>query len=287
MFRSVGRFVVALMTLPATACSPLVVLNATVPNGTYTRTTDIAYGIENPQKLDVYRPLKSAAAAPVIMFLYGGSWKNGERDQYRFVGEAFARRGYVTVLPDYRKYPDVVFPEFVHDAAAALKWVRQNIAAHGGDANKIFLMGHSAGAHIAALVLLDPTYLKRVGLDAASVRGMVGLAGPYAFDPVKLRSTRPVFEHLTNHDVARPVTFAKKGAPPFLLLHGSTDGTVLPLNMREMAAALEKAGGRVEQELIPDTGHIGILLALSRTFENLAPVHDRIDRFINGKAPSR
>jgi len=263
------------------ACSPLTVLNAAIPKDGYVAHDGIAYGPEARQQLDVYTPVDGNQPASVVVFLYGGSWKRGDRANYRFIAEALTSRGHVTVIPDYRVYPDVRFPTFVEDSAAAVAWVREHIDAFGGDPDRIFLMGHSAGAHIAALLILDERYLTEVEVPDTAVRGMIGLAGPYAFDPLQYRSTRPVFIDTPDLDMARPITFVDGQKMPFLLLHGEDDTTVYPANSKEFASRIRSAGGSARDLEYDDLGHIGIVLALAKPFRERAPVLEDASAFID------
>jgi len=269
------------------ACSPLALVNVLVPSDGYSRADGIAYGPGPRQRLDVYRGNGRSGPSPVMVFFYGGSWKSGERGDYEFVGEAFSRRGFTVVVPDYRVYPDVRFPDFVRDAARALRWTRDNIGAYGGDPQRIFVAGHSAGAHIAALLAYDPRYLKAVGLNHRDICGLVGLAGPYAFDPLSVRTVRPIFVHLADPDAARPITYAGNKGPPALLFHGLEDSVVKPLNTRMLAKALAQAGTPARLEMLPELGHAGILLALSRPFDDWAPVHAAITDFVRKRGDCR
>ncbi len=275
-----GSLVATLMS----ACSPAGVLNATLPSGGYDLAATVAYGTQDRLKLDVYRPADSQGPAPVIVYFYGGSWKNGQRSTYRFVAQAFASRGYVVVVPDYRLYPDVTFPAFMDDAARAVDWVADNIGSYGGDPDRIVLMGHSAGAHMAALLALDERYLAAHDRDPASLRGVVGISGPYWFNPLDYRSTRPIFAGTARDiDQARPITFARSDAPPMLLLHGDGDGTVYPLNTERMAEQLRAAGAPVETRIYEGTGHIGIILALTPLFRGNGPVLSDTLAFIEAR----
>jgi len=273
-----GLAAAALFLIPG--CSPLSAINALVPEDDHERATGIAYGPEARQKLDVYKPQKAGGDKPVVVFLYGGSWKNGDRESYRFAGQAFASRGYVTVIPDYRTYPEVRFPAFVEDAAEAVAWVRKNISRFGGDPSRIVLAGHSAGAHIAALLAYDDHYLKAAGVPMTSIAALVGLAGPYYFDPQKYDSLRAIFETAKRPDEARPITFVMPGQPPSLLIHGTADTTVWPKNSRELSAKLKAAQVPVHLVELEDVGHIGVLLALAKPFQEDDGVVDQIIGFL-------
>ena len=145
------------------ACSPLSVVNAVSPAGAVQATSAIRYGSDLRHMLDVYRPTANAGKAPVIVFFYGGNWVSGQRADYAFVGRALAARGFVVVVPDYRLYPQVRYPDFLDDGAAAVAWAAREIAGHGGDPTHIFVMGHSAGAYNAAMLALDPRWLGQQG----------------------------------------------------------------------------------------------------------------------------
>lgn len=262
-------------------CSPLGTLNALYVRGDYV-SQDAAYGPGPRHGLTVYGPPAAHADAlrPVVLFLYGGSWKSGHRRDYRFVAEALVERGYVVVIPDYRVWPEVRFPAFVEDAAAAFAWTRAHVRDHGGDPGRIFVAGHSAGAHMALLLALDPHYLQAAGETPAAIRGVTGLAGPYSFDPLATPSVKAIFETVPDVNAARPVARVRADAPPALLLHGGDDGTVWPKNSSDLAAALRAVGAPVESRVYPGVSHAGIVLAFLRPFRMKPPVLDDMDRFM-------
>ncbi len=240
----------------------------------------LAYGADRRQVLDVYVPDGAARPARVVVFFYGGAWRSGSRGYYRFLGQALTSRGFVVVIPDYRVAPEVRFPAFVEDGARAVGWVHKTIAHYGGNSDDIWLMGHSAGAHIAALLVTDNRYLGAAGVPKASIRGFVGLAGPYAIDPLKYPITRAAFAGLTTPEAAQPMTYVDGDEPPMLLLHGADDDTVWPVNSHAFADRVNAAGGRAEVIDVPDTGHIGILLSLSEAFRGSGGVFDDIVGFL-------
>jgi acetyl esterase/lipase len=238
---------------------------------------DAAYGTGPRQKLDVYAPTEGNGPHPVLVFFYGGSWRSGSKRDYGFVGDAFAARGFVTVVPDYRIAPDV-FPSFLEDGAAAVAWVEANIAPYGGDASRMVLVGHSAGAYIAAMLALDAHYLRDAGADVAP-RGAAGLAGPYDFYPFDVEATISAFGAAPDPQATQPMTFARADAPPLWLGWGEKDETVGPRNIESLSAAQRAAGGRVETKLYPNLGHVGMLLALSRPLRGRGPVLDDVVAF--------
>jgi len=265
------------------ACSPLALVNVTVPEDTYRSVTDNSFGAKLQQKLDIYKPSKLRHST-VVVFLYGGSWKRGHRRHYRFVGEAFASRGFITVISNYRVYPEVQFPRFVEDAAA-VGWVERHIAKHAGNARKIVLVGHSVGAHIAALLALDPRYLKAAGVSQIFIAGTVGIAGFYAIDPSQYRSIRSIFETAKNLRNISPINFVHANAAPMLLLHGAENNLVDAKNSRELAQRLQEAGGSVTYTSFANTGHVGVILDLAWPFQGSVPVLEKTVAFIERLNP--
>lgn len=267
--------IIAAVAATLGACSPLGALNGVnnlTPGdgGTAREATAIAYGTADRQKLDVYTPAK-AANAPVVVFFYGGNWQSGRRQDYAFAARALAAQGFVVVVPDYRLVPQVRFPAFVEDGAAAVAWTRANIGTYGGNAAAIGVAGHSAGAYIAAMVTLDPRWLAAAGAPGA-VKAAVGLAGPYDFFPFEAGGVaEAALGGQADPKLTQPINFARSDAPPMLLLNGAEDSTVYPLNAERLAAALTSAGATADKRIYPDIGHIGILLAISKTFRGKAP----------------
>lgn len=214
--------------------------------------------------LDIHPPVAPRAKPPVVVFFHGGSWRNGSRHGYRFVGERLAQAGALVVVPDYRKAPEHAFPAFMHDAARAVAWSRANAERLGGDPGRVYVMGHSAGAHIAALLATDGRYLADAGMVPRDLAGVVTLAGPFDFLPLTDPALREVFGPEPDWPRSQPVNFADGDEPPFLLLHGLDDDTVWPVNSERLAAKLTAAGSSVRYVPIPDTGHLGIMLGWLR-----------------------
>ena len=267
------------------ACSPLTLINTFTPSNTYRAQRDIAYGTLERQRLDVYMPATNPGNAPVILFFYGGNWNSGAKADYQFVGEAFASRGFVTVLADYRLYPQVRFPDFLHDSARAFAWVQTNIARHGGNPARIFVAGHSAGAYNAAMLAFDPAYLDATGVAPGAVKGLIGLAGPYDFIPLTGEVTKAVFGFPDTPPATQPINFVPPTTgtrlPPVLMLTAPDDTVVKPGNSARLAAKLRAAGGAVKEISYAKLDHRSILGALAAPLRGLAPVLDDIVAFAN------
>jgi acetyl esterase/lipase len=226
---------------------------------------DLAYGPAPQMRLDVYRPPSvDANKLPVVLFWHGGSWTGGTKERYAFMGESLTKMGVVGVIVGYRKYPEVHFPTFIEDAAQAVKWVHSHISEYGGDPNQLMLMGHSAGAHTAALLAYRPSFLQAADVPSSAVRGFVGLAGPYDFYPGRrYKNAFPL------KDPSQPwrLTSVEPGAPPALLLHGRSDFVVEMAQSTRFAKRLRKAGIRVRVRLYNRFEHfslIGAYIALFR-----------------------
>jgi acetyl esterase/lipase len=238
---------------------------------------DVAYGPHPRQRMDIYIPSDGdGAPKPVVFFIYGGSWANGAKETYSFVGDALSARGFVTVIADYRLVPEVRFPIFIEDGALALRFVRDNIARFGGCPRSIHLMGHSAGAYNAMMLTLDRHYLAAVGMRVGDIRSTVGLSGPYDFLPLDIGVTKEAFGNADDPGQTQPISFARIDAPPIFLATGSEDTTVLPRNSERLALALRRVGARsVSLKFYHGLGHASTVTALSRILQWQAPVlHD-------------
>jgi acetyl esterase/lipase len=277
------RTISALLPLALTACSSAAFTVANLP--TYfeeiTVVRDRMYGPNPSHLLDIYTSAHASnQLREVIVFFYGGRWKEGTKNDYRFVGATLVGRGYIVVIPDYRKYPDVRFPTFVEDGAKALAWVHDHIAEWQGDPQRIHVVGHSAGAHIGALLAADAHYLADAGKDRSIIRDFVGLAGPYSFIPSD-PDLQDLFGPPTNYPNMQVTTFIDGGQPPMLLLHGEADTRVKPYNLEKLRQRITEQGGCVRAITYPDVGHSGILAALSWLNPSSAPVVEDIVRFLH------
>jgi len=263
----VHRFLLGLSGLVVSsllaACSGQFWANALTPRWGYERHADIAYGDLERQTLDVYVPNEHAAGAPVVVFFYGGSWQSGDKNGYRFVGQALASRGFIAVLPDYRLYPGTTFPGFVEDGARAVAWAQNHAVDYGGDPTHLFVSGHSAGAHIAAMLATDGRYLNAAGSSITDLAGFVGMAGPYDFLPIRDPVLQEIFAPRSSWPESQPIEFVDGDEPPMLLMHGAADTTVYPKNSRNMAARINDVGGMAELEIYPKTSHIGLVAPLA------------------------
>jgi acetyl esterase/lipase len=267
-------------------CSPIAVLNTLAPSSTYRRTRDVAYGPDARMRLDIYQPAGVTQAAPVVVFFYGGSWSSGRREDYLFVGEALASRGIVTVLADYRLYPQVRYPEFLEDCAAALAWTFTHIDGYGGDPLRVVVAGHSAGAYNAAMLALDGRWLGAHRISPARLAGFVGLAGPYNFLPITGAGVKLIFNDPYTPLDSQPVAHVHPGAPAALLLAAMNDRFVFPdRNTQVLAEKLREAGDQVTVNIYPGLSHTTLIGAMSKPLRGLAPVLDDFSAFVLARGP--
>ena len=272
-----------LVTLALTGCEAVFfsAVNATARDRGLQVRTGIEYAPKQDLALDVYAP-RHARHAPVVVFFYGGAWQDGKRQWYRWAGKMLAEHGLVAVVPDYRKYPQVKLDGFMHDAARAVAWAHAHAAQFGGDPADLFLMGHSAGAHIGALLSTDARWLEQVGMRPDRLRGFIGLAGPYDFLPLRKQVYINMFGAThARQERSQPVAFVNGNEPPMLLLQGGDDALVAPDNALSLAAALRTHDETVVDHVYPGVSHAGLLLSLSRPFRSKAPALRDVLAFID------
>ncbi len=275
-----GTFTASLLT----ACTPGSVLGLVQPSAAGGEARDIAYAPGPRHTMDLYLPAAGEKRPPVVVFFYGGGWKSGDRASYRFVGRNLAACGAMTFIPDYRLWPETGYRGILSDGARAVAFARQEAERHGGDIGRLFLMGHSAGGYIAAMLTLDPEWLRGEGVDPRSaLAGMVGLAGPYDFLPLRDPELEQIFAPVGPS--TQPITFAAHAKAPLLLLTGADDTTVYPANSTRLAERVREAGGQAQVTIYPGIGHIGLVGSLAAPLRFLTPVRDDACRFLGGTRP--
>ncbi|MFO7703797.1 MAG: alpha/beta hydrolase [Halopseudomonas sp.] len=277
--------ILAAMALALVGCSPLAPLNLVISDQHYSLLADQAYGANPRQKLDVYFPLENVQQAPVVIFYYGGSWRGGKRGNYAFVGEALAAHGMIAVIADYRVYPEITYPAFMQDSAAAVAWVVKQRSQWQDEPQALFVMGHSAGAYNAAMLALDDRWMAEQGLTRAIFSGWIGLSGPYDFIPIINPQVKPVFHHPNTPADSQPLYHVKADSPPALLLAATPDKLVDPeRNTLQLAAKLKQAGVRVQADTFESLNHFSILLAMARPFQGWEPIIQQVQQFVFAQA---
>ncbi len=259
------------------AFKPVNLLNAAVPSSGYTLQSGIVYGNENRQKLDIYFPTTPAAQSRIIVFIYGGAWREGNRAEYEFVGQALADAGHVVIIPDYRLYPSVVFPEFIDDIADAIVAANNVIGQRSSESmDQVVLMGHSSGAHTAAMMASDPQWLEGSGITPSA---LIAIAGPY-YLPLDNPEVEPVFPTVSNADDVQPVALVTSEHPPVLLIHGEEDKRVLPFHTRRYSAALMAAGVPVDVHWLKNAGHVASISGIAAPLDIKNQNRKRLTEFL-------
>lgn len=248
----------------------------------------VPYGPDLRQRVDIFMPdpPKPGMRRAAVVYFHGGGWTIGSRVLNHHIGRAIMEMGHVAVLADYRLYPFVRFPAFVHDGARAVAWLRRNSETYGIGKNRIYLMGHSAGAHIAMLLALDHRYLQRAGVPVYAVRGVIGMSGPYTATPTDTLFG-PVFGGLSNPDLARPIFFAGNVGPRMLLLHGGADLSIRPKQAREMGRRYREAGGEAIVRVYPGANHMQLVTSFSEPERWRYPVYKDLKAFLGGSQNRR
>ena len=268
-----------LLAVALSACSGPTMLNALAPDSGYRVASGVAYDAKHGLDLDVYVP-SGAQQAPVVVFFYGGRWESGSRQEYQFVGASLARQGFVVVIPDYRLYPKVRYPAFVQDCARAVAWTHAHIGSYGGSADKLVLMGYSAGAYNAAMLALDSEFMHQVGGSRKWFKGMIGLGGPYDFMPIIDPDLRDIFGPPERFAKTQPVYYADGTNPPLLLIESRSDQVVAVKNTLALYDRVAKANGPVEKLIYPDLSHQKLIGVVSTTLSGQADILPNIVRFV-------
>lgn len=242
-------------------------LDLAVPNGGYSEIISAQYGDHPRQQLDLYLPEQEKADAPTLVFFYGGSWARGSKDNYRFIGQAFADAGYRVAIPDYRVYPEHLFPDFIVDGADSLAWLEREGFADRG----LVLMGHSAGAHIAAMLAYNPTYVETAGLDHQLIMALIGYAGPYGDFALSSRKLKRIFAPAKPLAVSRPINFVDQNSPVSLLIHGLSDSTVVVKHSQNLADKLSAHGVEAKTRFYQGNGHIAVVASLALPLRHWTP----------------
>jgi acetyl esterase/lipase len=281
MIQTIRTIGIGILTCLTSACSSVDLLNRSIPRSSFHLSADIAYGPTSRQVLDIYVPTKRSTDMPVVIFYYGGSWDSGSKKDYLFAAEAFAASGFVTVVPDYRVYPEVKFPALMDDPVQAAKWVVDHIQKFGGDPRRVYLAGHSAGAHLAVMMSVNPYYLNQVGLRPADFRGTIGLAGPYDFLPLKSARLMEIFGPEEMRWQSQPIAFVDGKNPPMLLLTGMRDHIVWPTNSIHLTEKIQQHQGQVDLIRYPEYGHVDLVAKLAKPFRGNSPMLNDILNFIH------
>ncbi|SMX25588.1 alpha/beta hydrolase [Boseongicola aestuarii] len=215
---------------------------------------DIRYGVHERQIMDVYWPEAVTDKTPILIFLFGGGFSMGSKEQARLIGKSFAKSGIIVAAPNYRLYPNAVFPDFVDDAAKAVAHAWSNFRTSAGKPRPILLSGWSAGAYISALVAYDERYLVAQGTPASAINGFIGLAGPYWGGLCAGQPCPHIFIEGTETDWPA-AKFVDSDDPPMLLVQGERDNYVDIGNLVALSDAGSEAGVDVFTKVVEKRYH--------------------------------
>ena len=255
---------IMLATQQAQAFSALAIVNGITANGGVGVSKDILYGDEPLQDLDIYYPKPLAQAMktnttikqeyPMVVFVHGGSWESGNKEEYAFVGQSLAQAGYVTAVINYRKAPEHVYPDYVEDTAQAIAWSYKNAKRFHANPERFAVVGHSAGAFNAVAAIANEDFLKPYGIKPTDISAVIGIAGPYSYDFRKFSSVTAFAADATPDEVM-PDRQIKGAQPPYLLLTAEKDKVVYATNTIKMTQALKAAGVTVQTSEIKGASH--------------------------------
>ncbi|MBN2647952.1 MAG: alpha/beta hydrolase [Thiotrichales bacterium] len=283
-FRHLGLWLLAVPWW-LTGCSGVQILNNLAPQSEVEVVRDLVFDAEKNLTLDLYRPNGQAPAQstqgwPVVVFYWGGRWQEGDKAMYQFVGRQLASRGILTVIPNYRLWPQVGYQGFLQDSAQALAWTQQQITAYGGSAEKIVLMGHSAGAYNAMMLALDTPFADQ---PQHKLAGAIGLSGPYDFLPFTESDLQQMFAPAEDYEQTQPIYWANGKNAPVLLIHSQNDEVVYPKNSIHLQRQIQRHGGEAELVLIPELSHPMMIGAVSNLLTWKAPILSHIEQFVQQK----
>lgn len=256
--------------------APVLLLNTLTPSSTYKKTKGQTFGSGTRDTLDIYRAKKPKADAPVLVFIHGGAWDRGSKGVYKFLAEGFTKSGYDIVLPNYRLYPDAIFPSFLEDNAKAVAYTAETFLGR-----PIVLIGHSAGGYNVLMLALEDKYLAKFGVNLCeTIIGVVSLSAPVGVIPLEGKPLTDIFpdRHAGDDGILNRVAAQ---TPPFFLGHGENDTIVNPINSTLLAEKVTARGGKAEVRIYPGLNHIGPCQVLSRHFESRSTLKADIVDFVD------
>ncbi|MCU4483679.1 alpha/beta hydrolase [Acinetobacter ursingii] len=239
-------------------------LNFLTPKSTYIAQKNIAYGLKARQRLDLYRAKKPLKQQPLIVFIHGGAWQHGDKKDYGFIGESFAREGYDVAVINYHLAPEYIFPSYIDDLALALNFLDQHQTKLKISTENVILMGHSAGAFNVMSVVYHPH--PNLVHCRDNIKAIIGIAGPYHFDYKGDPLAQDAFDQEIPYQQVMPYYFVDSNQIRHYLLMAENDQIVAAKNTIDFDHILSQHGNHSHIAIIPKTGHISIIGTLSSLF---------------------
>lgn len=243
---------------------------------------DIVFNSKYDLKLNIFLPenQQEGKLSPVMMFLYGGHWQQGDKDKYDFVAQYFTERGFVVVIPDYRKYPKVKFPAFVEDNAKAIQWITANIGNYNARDDFILLSGHSAGAFNAAMLTYNEKYLEDQNVSPSIIKGLIGFSGPYDFVPED-KDVKDIFGPPENYPLMKVTNYVDGNEAPAFLIQGKKDEVVEAYNVERMEKAVQEHNGQIITKYYDNLKHSQTIAGLSWLGSGKSTIFKDIETFLD------
>lgn len=259
-----------------TSCTPVSFLNGITPSKSYLLEKNVSYGSLGSQVMDIYQARAKKENSPIIVFIHGGSWDSGSKDIYKFFAEGFTSEGYDVAVPNYRLFPEIIFPDMLHDTAKAVAYL-SNLFSN----RKVVLIGHSAGGYNALMVSMNKHYLKEQGISVCSlISGVVSISSPTGVYELKKEPLVTIFPDRFKYNDA-PMAYVDNATPSLLVINGLADKVVDPQNAIILSEKVNKRGGQSVLKLYPDTNHTQAVQVMSRYFDDNISLKSDILNFID------
>ncbi|WP_179997789.1 alpha/beta hydrolase [Acinetobacter sp. YH12239] len=241
-------------------------LNQLTSNKGYSVKRNIAYGLKARQRLDLY-VCQAPANKPLVIFVHGGAWSRGSKDDYKFLGESLTRAGYNLAVINYHLAPEHIFPHYVTDLADSIQYLIKSADKYGICADQIALIGHSAGAFNVMSLIYHPSFIDFEGRDR--IKALIGLAGPYHFNYLGDHLSEHAFDKAVNFKAVMPYYFVEKNNIQHYIFLADQDTLVKDHNSEEMHQALLAVENHSQLIRVPRTGHVSIMATTATLFDRL------------------
>jgi len=248
-------------------------LNRLTPKQGYSVETQLAYGLKDRQRFDLFLSHQPLAHRPLIVFVHGGAWLHGDKKDSHFIGDAFAKQGYDVVVMNYHLAPEHIFPIYINDLHLLLNHLQQHADQLNVSTENLVLMGHSAGAFNVMSALYYP---QKAMIEREQIRAIIGLAGPYHFDYKDDPICADAFDQSIPYQQVMPYYFVENTSTKHYLFMAERDNIVGHFNSQDLDRVLKDHGNHSELITIPKLGHITMIGSLSSLFSRFFETKPRV-----------